>query len=221
VYNTDRRAAEGLDALEDLVPALRIDADRGLVEDQQLRLVQQADRDVGPALHSARVVVDPVAGALGEPDHVQHGFDPLREPAPVEVLEAPEELEVLCRGEIGVQRDVLRHESDQLLRRPGSGRERPARDCDRPLVGLQDAGHHRDRGGLARPVRTEESVDLAAGDLEAHIVDRYAVAEAPDQMLAPKQRFRHEYPACTPRCTSGCLGQRCRGVNLLTPRRAR
>src|SRR5512146_1435240 len=46
-------ARQPLHALQDRVPALRVDADRRLVQDQQPRLVQQADADVEAPFHPA------------------------------------------------------------------------------------------------------------------------------------------------------------------------
>ena len=57
-------AGQPLDALEDRVAALRIDADRRLVEDQQPRAVQQADPDVQAPLHPAREVLRLLARTL-------------------------------------------------------------------------------------------------------------------------------------------------------------
>ena len=63
----DRHAAraECADALEDRVPALRIHADRRLVQHEQRRPVQQPGRDVQPAPHAAREGLDPVVAAVG------------------------------------------------------------------------------------------------------------------------------------------------------------
>ena len=52
----DRHAGvsvQPLHVVEDVIPALRIHANRRLVQDQQLRLVQQARRQVQPTLHAA------------------------------------------------------------------------------------------------------------------------------------------------------------------------
>ena len=64
--------AQRVDRLEDGVAALRVDADGGLVEHQQLRLMQQTDADVEAALHAAGVVIGAVVGAVGQPDQLEH-----------------------------------------------------------------------------------------------------------------------------------------------------
>src|SRR5690606_40349743 len=70
----DRHAlpGQGLDALEDGVAALGVDADGGLVEHEQAGPVEQAGRDVGPPLHATRVLPHPVAGPVGEADDLEH-----------------------------------------------------------------------------------------------------------------------------------------------------
>ena len=71
--------AERAHGLEDVVAALRIDADGRLVEDQQLGAVEQAGGEVEPPLHAARVVLDQIARALAQPDDVERPADPLGE----------------------------------------------------------------------------------------------------------------------------------------------
>jgi hypothetical protein len=64
-----------LDRLEDRVARLGVDADGRLVEDQQLRVVQQADADVEPALHAAGELSGAVVGPVGQPDDLEHLVD--------------------------------------------------------------------------------------------------------------------------------------------------
>ena len=169
--------AELLDAREDRVPALRIDADGGLVEDQESWLVEQPDRDVEAALHAAGVVLGPLAGPVGEIDELQDRVDPLRQARAGEAVEATEEAEVLPSREVRVDRQVLRHVADRGLRLDGADVDRLAVDDDRARVAGEDAADHRDRRRLAGPVRAEEPVRLAPSDLERHAVDGLAGAE--------------------------------------------
>ena len=80
-------APRRLDALEDRVAALRVDADGRLVEDQQRRPVQQADADVQPALHAAGVLLGLVLGPVGQADDVEHLVDARFAPAPAQPVE--------------------------------------------------------------------------------------------------------------------------------------
>ncbi|OLE23914.1 MAG: hypothetical protein AUG49_14700 [Catenulispora sp. 13_1_20CM_3_70_7] len=57
-------------------------------------------------------------------------------------------------------------------------------------VGAQRAGEHRDAGGLARAVRTEEPDDLADGDPQRDPVDDGPVAEPLAQGVGSQHRRR-------------------------------
>ena len=48
------------------------------------------------------------------------------------------------------------------------------------FVGRDQSGDHVEDGGLARPVRPEQSDGLAAGDFEAHAADHDALLEGLD-----------------------------------------
>ena len=102
--------AQLLDALEDGVARLRIDADRRLVEDQQRRAVEQADADVEPALHPARELLDRIARPVGEPDDAKHLVDPGRQRRRrVIPYSRPKKREVLPAGQVGVDGELLGH----------------------------------------------------------------------------------------------------------------
>src|SRR5690606_39054880 len=51
-------------------------------------------------------------------------------------------------------------------------------DLDPTGHGLEEGGHDADRGGLARPVRADESVDLAGVNVEAHVAQDLVCAVA-------------------------------------------
>ena len=75
VRRVEHGDAEPSDRLEDGVAALRVDAHRGLVEDEQLGSVQQAGRHVGPPLHAARVGADAVLPPIGQSDQFERLAD--------------------------------------------------------------------------------------------------------------------------------------------------
>ena len=52
-----------------------------------------------------------------------------------------------------------------------------------PLVGSQQRREHLDRRGLAGAVRAEKREDLALGDVERDVIDRFDLAECFDQIL--------------------------------------
>ena len=67
--------AEPPDGLEDGVAALRVDAHRGLVEDEQLGPMQEAGRHVGPPFHATRVGSDAVLPPIGQSDQLERLAD--------------------------------------------------------------------------------------------------------------------------------------------------
>ena len=169
--------AERLDAGEDGVAALRVDTDRRLVEDQQARPVEQPDGDIQAALHPAGVVLGPLPCPVGQVDDRQNVVDAGRQLPAAQPVQPAKEDEVLARAEVRVDREILGHETDRCLRRGRLDVKRSALDDDRSPVAGEDPADHRDRRRLARPVRTEEAVRLAAGDLEADAVDGLAGPE--------------------------------------------
>jgi hypothetical protein len=51
------------------------------------------------------------------------------------------------------------------------------------LVGPQQGSEHRDRGGLARSIRSEQAEDLALLDIETDALDRFEITESFVQVL--------------------------------------
>jgi len=100
----------------------------------------------------------------------------LRELGPAQAVERAEVLEVLIRGELFVEREILRDEPELLLRGARLLRERHAADRHRPARRRHDAAHHRDRRRLAGAVRAEQAEDLALHDVEIERLDRSPLA---------------------------------------------
>src|ERR1035437_7611741 len=85
----DRHArvlAQMLEVIRKLVTRRRIQARAGLVEDQQLRLVEQSLGGLAPALQSARQRLDPVAFARRQSEELEHRRNPLAQPYPGDSL---------------------------------------------------------------------------------------------------------------------------------------
>ena len=151
--------------------------------------MQEADRDVGPALHAAGVGVDPVVGPVGQAHHVEDLVEPVGELLPLQPLQAAEEPQVVAGGEVLVEGEVLGHEADLGLGLDGVAHHRVSGDGDVAGVGREQPADHRDRGGLARPVGAEEAVGLADPDGERHAVHGRPIAEALDQARAVEDGF--------------------------------
>ena len=103
---------EPVQAVPDHVPGLRVEARRRLVEEHQVRLVDQRSRHREPALHAARQRLDLVVGALGELDEVE---ELLRPPAGLPARQpeiAAVDHEVVLDRELRVEGVLLRHDAD-------------------------------------------------------------------------------------------------------------
>jgi hypothetical protein len=164
---------------EDRVPALWVDAHRGLVEDQQVRLVEQADGDVQPALHAARELLRAVVGAIEQVHDAEHRVDSLLEHVAGKPVEAAEEAEVLAGREVGVDGQILGDVPDVRLHPGRADGHRLPVDPDVAGVAREDAADHRDGGGLAGTVRAEQSIRLAGRDPEPDTVDGDPLPEDP------------------------------------------
>ena len=119
-------AVQRLDALEDLVARLRIDADRRLVEQQQLRIVHHRRGQVEAPLHAAGIAADAIALAIGEADEIEAPLHALVERRAGQAVDLAEEAQVLFAGQQVVERERLRRDADLLAHRG------IARDCRGP-----------------------------------------------------------------------------------------
>src|SRR5690606_14733987 len=184
VRRVEHRHALGgqrLDGLEDRVARLRVHADGGLVEDEKLGPVEEPDADVQPALHAAGELLGRALGAVGQADELEHLRGALPELGAAEAVEPPEEQEVLPRGELGVDRELLRDEAEQPLRLDLARAHPAPGDPHLAVVGGEQPGDHRDRRRLARPVGTEQPVGLPRRDVERHAADGGEVTEPADE----------------------------------------
>ncbi len=144
-----------------LVAGPRVEAGGGLIQDQYGRVSDEARAEVEASSHAARVGLHLAVGSLGERETVQYL---LRPPAPFglsDVVEQPDQFEVLPPGEHLVHGGVLAGQSDhgpQPLRVPddvvpGDRRQAAVRSKQR----CQDPH----QGGLACAVRAEQAEDRA------------------------------------------------------------
>ena len=162
---------ECMKTVPQVCPQDRIEADGGLVEDEQCRRTDQragdrhptdADRRTGRRVLRVRSSV--------RPDRVERAAHA----GPV-VVEVGEVRNVLLDGQVGVHRRGLRDVADQMSQRRGPGR--PVEDRHRAgfdLLGPDDGAH---QGGLAAARRTEEPGDGPRGYREVQVMqDRVAAS---------------------------------------------
>ncbi len=122
-------------------------------------------------LHPAAERLDLVARAVGEADEREAGGDGGLQGRSRQAVEGPEEPQVLARGQLVEEREVLGHESDGGFRRVRIAAQGLAVDADFTGIGWQDARDHPHRRALARAVGAEESHQLAGADRERDVGD--------------------------------------------------
>ena len=171
------------------VPGLRVQAGGGLVEDQDLRLVDERAGDGQAALQAAGQRVDLTVGAVRELHELEQFGGPLPDDAPGQPEVPAVDEQVLPDGQLDVQRVVLRHHSE-----PG-----PDRRAVPDRVGAEDgqltAGRRRDtsdhphRGRLARAVWPEKAERFAPVQVEIDPVNRREAPESLGQAARADQYF--------------------------------
>lgn len=129
----------------------------GLVEDEQVGVLEERRRDGQALLHAQREAGVAVAPAVAEVRGLEHLVDALSRAAD----RAREQGEVLAGGEGGEELRRLDDGPDPVddVRQPLG--HRLAEDLGRAGVGAHEAEQHPDRRRLARAVRAEEAVDAA------------------------------------------------------------
>ena len=106
------------------------------------------------------------------------------------------QLEILPDGELAVERECLRHVADALARSHVVGGHWLTEQFGRAFGDRQQSGHHFHRCRLAAAVRAEKAEDLAAADLEAHMIDGDEISEAPcESVRLDRWSFVRAWPA--------------------------
>ena len=175
VRRQQHRAALGLEPLDEVpqrAPALRIEAGRRLVEEDQLRIVDERQRDRQPLALAAATA--PWSGALLRSSSPSCVDELARSGSALGVEAAEERRSARSTVRFGIQRRGLELDADALLELGAVARRVDAEDVALPAVGPIEALEDLDRRRLARAVGAEQAEDLAARDLEADAVDRLA-----------------------------------------------
>jgi hypothetical protein len=162
---------EGADQRKDLGDAFRIDRHGGLVENDDVRILDQRVGDPQTLPHSAGVRVHAAVSSITQTRLLQEGRDPIPRLLALEAVQACRIPQVLPSGERGVEPNVVGEVAD-----PALDLERRARGVEshhfRLAFGrLGEAEQHQDRRCLPGAVRPEEAEDLAGEDLEIKAVD--------------------------------------------------
>ena len=147
----------------------RIQAARGLVEDQDLGIVEQGLDELDLLLHALRefvrlLLVPPAEAELLEPGH----HPPLRLGG-LDPLEFSHEDEEFFHDHPLVEASLFRHVADAVAERLVG---LVTQDQHFPGVRTDDVHGHTDRRGLAGPVRPEQAKHRAHRHFEVEALDR-------------------------------------------------
>jgi hypothetical protein len=169
---------QGADDGAQLLAAGHVDRCRRLVEEGDLWLAGQGQREGQPLALAAGQLSPRRPGTRREPDETDEvaGIPP----PPVEIAEQADRLR---HADPGVDAPVLQHDAHPLREGPVVGHRIETEDPHRAAVGAPVALEHLDGGGLARTVGPEERRDGAGLGGEAHAVDGHEVAVAHDERL--------------------------------------
>ncbi len=169
------------------VPGLRVQAGGGLVENQDLRFVDERAGDGQAALQAAGQRVDLALGAVRELDEIQQRGGPLADDAPGQPEVPAVDEQVLPDGQLHVEGVLLRHHAEPGADRRAVPDRIAAEDAQFPAGRRRHAADHPHRGGLTRAVRPQEPEGLAAVQVEVDPVDRGEAAEPLGQAAGPDE----------------------------------
>ena len=139
--------------IENRIAALRIDADRRFVEQQNVRVMHQRTGDIEPALHAAGKGRGFVVGAIGEADQFKASARTRLQQFSGNAVQRAEQFQVADRRQVFVQRQILRDETDFLFHRARVIGDALTRECHLARVGCREAADHRNRRGFPRAIR--------------------------------------------------------------------
>ena len=127
-----------------------VEADQGLVDDQDLRVVDQGRGEDDALLHPVGVVLGELVDVVAHLEGLDQLGDPPGRDLGVEAVHLDDEAEELAAGQLLVEIGLVGDVGDELAGLGARGGEAP--DGDDAGTRPEQAADHLDRRGLARPV---------------------------------------------------------------------
>ena len=158
VLPSDAQLAKELAQLD---PGARVQPGGGLVEQQDLRIVDERVGEAQPLLHAARQRLDVVVALVAEVDELEQVGDHPPPPRRPDAVAAREEVQVFPHLHVVVDAERVRHEPEDapdLVRVPGDGH---AGDLGLARRRQQQRRQDPQRRRLAGAVGPDETEDLA------------------------------------------------------------
>src|SRR6185437_8310924 len=158
------------DRLPHVAAAARVQAGGRLVEEQHLRLGDQAHGQVEAPPHTAGVGGHGLAGRVDQVELLEQGGRPAPAFAPVEVVQVGHQAQVLLAGEQQVDGGELAGDADRGAHGAGLAVDVVPGDPGLAAVGVDERGEDLHGGGFAGPVRAEQGEDRSGRDVHVDAV---------------------------------------------------
>ena len=171
------------DQLPDLDDLERIQTDRRLVENDDLRVSENRLCDPDPLSVAFREVFDQACAHFGQSGPFFDALHLFIKRIPPQSLRAADKEQVLVGGHIGVERRQLGQIPDLFFRIHGVLVNVQSVDGDRAGGRGKAPGDDVHRGGFSRAIRTQESVHASLLHGKAHIAHRGKIAVLFGQIL--------------------------------------
>ena len=159
------------DVPPDVPPGLGVQAQRRLVQKEDVRMVHQPPGDLKPPLHPARVVLHQYIRFLGQVHQLQDLGDPRLAGLSVHPVHPAVKVQVLPARELAIDGGVLEDDPDGVSDRIPLPADVEAPDGGPSGGGPEHRGQHLDDGALSRAVGAEEAEELPLLDVEVDPVD--------------------------------------------------
>ena len=180
-------------------PGQGVHAGGGLVEDQQVRLVDEGAAQAQLLLHTAGQIHGGAIGEGGEARRLGQLGDARGPGRPVLTEETTEEVQVLADRQAGIEvpPQTLGHVGDVLHHPlpPGGPAQILAQDLDLPGLNPAHPGDEAQQGGLADPIRANQPADGTGGQFQAHPRQGLHLAVGMTQLLEPDDWVRAQLRA--------------------------
>ena len=187
-----RRAliAQAHDAVENRISTLRVNRHRRFVEEDKLRLVRNAARDIQPAKQTARQFLGAHFAVVLKPHEFDSFLHQLAAAGLVAHIQRAKAIDVFKHGELVEYGYLLRNHADAPLEVVTRRLHRLAEQLDVALVVDEKLQHAIDGRRFAAAVRAQKAENLAFADFEIEVIQRENVAIALYEVAYRNHRIR-------------------------------
>ena len=134
--------------------------------------MDEAEPDVQPPLHPARVAAHDTIGCLRKPEQLEQLIDARLERASADTLDPALQRQVFTAGRVAVNARALRHVANRAADRVRLADDVAASDLGMARVRLRQRREHLDGRRLPGSVGAQQAEDLAGADPEANALER-------------------------------------------------